>query len=157
MNYVHLFSPHTKGKRDKAMPYVSLGTSDLANFDSRSTFLFILSRWQQSRATENEWQFNCNLLAMEIPASQYTPKLTFQLYYPQHKSVTVNGVTTLSSDHLTQDKYSRGGQSCVDGTEINKRMQCKVINLSLVLTHEDWGNKVLTFTDSMLGYLMTSF
>lgn len=26
MNYVHLPSPHTKGKRDKAMRYVSLGS-----------------------------------------------------------------------------------------------------------------------------------
>jgi len=65
------------------------------------------------------------------------PNIDLSTLRPQHKSVTVNGVTTLSSDHLTQDKYSRGGQSCVDGTEINKRMQCKVINLSLVLTHED--------------------
>ena len=28
VNYVHLSSPHTKGKRDKAMPYVSLGSKE---------------------------------------------------------------------------------------------------------------------------------
>ena len=28
MNYVHLSSPHTKGKRDKAKPYVSLESKE---------------------------------------------------------------------------------------------------------------------------------
>jgi len=31
------------------------------------------------------------------------PNIDLSTLRPQHKSVTVNGVTTLSSDHLTQD------------------------------------------------------
>ena len=61
------------------------------------------------------------------------PNIDLSTLRPQLKSVTVNGITTLLPYHLTQDKYSRGGQSLVDGTEITKRMQHKVTNSSSVI------------------------
>jgi len=83
MNYAHLSSPHTNGKLDKAMRYVSLGVKE----QERATLRILIRGLHFSLILAGDskvvqLEMICNLLAMEIPASQYTLTLTFQLYAP---------------------------------------------------------------------------
>jgi hypothetical protein len=130
------------------------GTSDLANFDSRSAFLFILSRWQPSRAAGNEWQFICNLLNKD-------QRWKYQhLTTPQHWPFNSTPPAQVSNCKWCYDAIVRSSdatlilQGCpITGSRNRMKQEHAMKVMKLLLNINLWKfetNKAVAFTDRRL-------